>query len=41
MTLLMWLMDGHVPIGPSLGFILAVLVISIAGSLLFPKRAHK
>ncbi|MEO8360501.1 MAG: TerC/Alx family metal homeostasis membrane protein, partial [Vicinamibacteria bacterium] len=40
MTLLMWLMDGHVPIGPSLGFILAVLIISIGGSLMFPKRAH-
>ncbi len=40
MTVLSWLMDGHVPIGPSLGFILAVLVISIAGSLLYPKRAH-
>ena len=38
MTLLTWLMDGHVPIGPSLGFILVVLVISIAGSLLYPKR---
>ena len=38
MTLLSWLMDGHVPIGPSLGFILSVLVISIAGSLLYPKR---
>ncbi|MBK5256846.1 MAG: TerC family protein [Vicinamibacteria bacterium] len=38
MTLLTWLMNGHVPIGPSLGFILAVLVISIAGSLLYPKR---
>jgi len=38
MTLLLWLMDGHVPIGPSLGFILVVLVISIAGSLLYPKR---
>jgi tellurite resistance protein TerC len=38
MTLLAWLMDGHVPIGPSLAFILAVLVISIAGSLFFPKR---
>ena len=38
MTVLPWLMDGHVPIGPSLGFILAVLVISIAGSLRFPKR---
>jgi tellurite resistance protein TerC len=37
MTLLSWLMDGHVPIGPSLGFILAVLVISIAGSLRYPK----
>jgi len=37
---LAWLMDGHVPIGPSLGFILVVLVISIAGSLLFPKTAH-
>lgn len=40
MTVLAWLMDGHVPIGPSLGFILVVLVISIAGSLLFPKTAH-
>jgi tellurite resistance protein TerC len=38
MTLLAWLLDGHVPIGPSLGFILAVLVLSIAGSLFFPKR---
>ena len=38
MTVLPWLMNGHVPIGPSLGFILAVLVISIAGSLLYPKR---
>jgi tellurite resistance protein TerC len=38
MTLLLWLMDGHVPIGPSLGFILVVLVISIVGSLLYPKR---
>ena len=40
MTLISWLMDGHVPIGPSLGFILVVLVISIAGSLLYPKRDH-
>jgi tellurite resistance protein TerC len=40
MTVLPWLMHGHVPIGPSLGFILAVLVISIAGSLLYPKRKH-
>ena len=40
MTVLPWLMDGHVPIGPSLGFILAVLVVSISGSLYFPKR-HK
>ncbi len=40
MTLLSWLMDGHVPIGPSLGFILVVLVISIGGSLLYPKRDH-
>jgi tellurite resistance protein TerC len=40
MTLLSWLMDGHVPIGPSLVFILAVLALSIAGSLLYPKRAH-
>ncbi len=40
MTLLAWLMDGHVPIGPSLGFILAVLAFSIAGSLLYPKRTH-
>ena len=40
MTLLVWLMDGHVPIGPSLGFILTVLIVSIAGSLMFPKRAH-
>ena len=40
MTVLPWLLDGHVPIGPSLAFILAVLVISIAGSLQFPKR-HK
>ena len=40
MTLLNWLLDGHVPIGPSLAFILVVLVISIAGSLRFPKRAQ-
>jgi tellurite resistance protein TerC len=40
MTLLSWLMDGHVPIGPSLAFILIVLVIAIAGSLLYPKREH-
>jgi tellurite resistance protein TerC len=40
MTLISWLMNGHVPIGPSLGFILVVLVISIAGSLLYPKRDH-
>jgi tellurite resistance protein TerC len=38
MTILAWLMDGHVPIGPSLGFILAVIAVSIAGSLLYPKR---
>ncbi len=37
MTILPWLLSGHVPIGPSLGFILAVLAISIAGSLLYPK----
>ena len=41
MTVLPWLMNGHVPIGPSLVFILAVLVISIAGSLLYPKRPHQ
>ena len=41
MTILPWLMHGHVPIGPSLIFILAVLVISIAGSLLYPKRHHE
>lgn len=39
MTLLPWLMHGHVPIGPSLVFILAVLVLSIVGSLAYPKRA--
>jgi tellurite resistance protein TerC len=37
MTLLSWLLDGHVPIGPSLGFILVVLAVSVAGSLLYPK----
>jgi len=40
MTVISWLMNGHVPIGPSLGFILVVLVIAITGSLLYPKRDH-
>ena len=31
------LYDGHFPIGPSLGIIIGVLVLAIAGSLIWPK----
>jgi tellurite resistance protein TerC len=40
MTILNKLWDGHFPISISLGFILVVLFIAIAGSLLYPKRPH-
>lgn len=38
MTVLLWLFKGHVPIGPSLVFILVVIAASIAGSLFFPRK---
>ena len=40
MTILNRLWDGHFPISISLGFIILVLFIAIAGSLLYPKRSH-
>jgi tellurite resistance protein TerC len=40
MTVLNRMWDGHFPISFSLGFILVVLFVAIAGSLLFPKRTH-
>lgn len=38
MTVLNKMWDGHFPISISLGFIIVVLFISIAGSLAYPKR---
>lgn len=40
MTVLNRMWDGHFPISISLGFILVVLFVAIAGSLLYPKRAR-
>ena len=41
MTVLNRMWDGHFPISISLGFILVVLFVAIAGSLLYPKRHHR